>query len=121
MLKKRYEPMRAYCQSKLALIMFTFDLAEQLKNKGITVNCLHPGSLLDTKMVREMFEKPWGTVQSGADAVVYLATSPDLEGITGEYFNQTQVDRANIQAYDRQARKKLWQLSEELTKLVVVR
>ena len=117
MLKRHYEPWRAYSQSKLALVMFTFELAERLAGTGVTVNCLHPGSLLDTKMVRETFGRAWGSVQSGADAVVYLATSPALDGVTGRYFDQQREARAEPQAYDREARRRLWRLSEELTGL----
>ena len=114
MLEQHYDPMQAYCQSKLAGIMFSFDLAEQLKNKGITVNCLNPGSRLNTKMVREMFGEYRGSVQSGADAIIYVATSHHLEGVTGKYFDQMQEAQAIAQAYDTQARQKLWQLSKSL-------
>jgi len=117
MLKRRYDPMQAYCQSKLALVMFTFDLAEQLKGEGIAVNCLHPGSRLDTKMVREMFTESWGSVQSGADAIIHVATSMELAGVSGKYFYQMQETQAIEQAYDRSCRRKLRQLSESLCKL----
>lgn len=117
MLEQNYDPMQAYCQSKLANVMFTFDLAEQLKNKGITVNCLNPGSRLNTKMVREMFGEYRGSVQSGADAIIYLATSHELEGLTGKYFDQMQEAQAIAQAYEIQARQQLWQLSNSLCNL----
>ncbi|NJL38327.1 MAG: SDR family NAD(P)-dependent oxidoreductase [Leptolyngbyaceae cyanobacterium RM2_2_4] len=120
MLEQQYDPMKAYCQSKLALIMFTFDLAEQLKHEQITVNSLHPGSRLDTKMVREMFDSAWGNVQSGVDAVVYVATAPELESVTGKYFDQKDEEQAIAQAYDCEAQTKLWRLSETLTKLSVL-
>ncbi|MFP4435847.1 MAG: SDR family NAD(P)-dependent oxidoreductase [Chloroflexaceae bacterium] len=115
MLEQQYAGMQAYRQSKLALIMFTFELAGQLPPEEITVNSLHPGSLLDTKMVRETFGEPMGSAQSGAEALVYLATSPDLAGVTGKYFDQQRESRANAQAYDAAARRQLWHLSEELT------
>lgn len=115
MLERSYDPYRAYAQSKLALTMFTFDLAEQLKNKGITVNCLHPGSLLDTKMVREGGYIPRGSAASGAEVEVYAATSSELEGVTGQYFEKNLEARAHDQAYDPEARNKLWRLSEKLT------
>jgi NAD(P)-dependent dehydrogenase (short-subunit alcohol dehydrogenase family) len=115
MLEQQYAGMQAYRQSKLALIMFTFELAGQLPPEEITVNSLHPGSLLDTKMVRESFGEPMGSVQSGAEALGYLATSPDLAGVTGKYFDQQRESRANAQAYDAAARRRLWHLSEELT------
>ena len=115
MLERRYDGFGAYAQSKLALVMFTFDLAEELRGEDIAVNCLHPGSLLDTKMVREAFGRAMGDVQSGADAVIYLATSSEVEGVTGKYFDQKQEARAHEQAYDGKARNNLRQLSEKLT------
>jgi len=117
MLERRYDPMQAYCQSKLALVMFTFELALALKDEGILVNCLNPGSRLNTKMVREMFEQSWGSIQSGADVIVHVATSIELGGATGKYFDQAQATQANAQAYERQARRKLWQLSESLCQM----
>lgn len=115
MLERGYDPYRAYAQSKLALTMFTFDLAERLKYRGITVNCLHPGSLLDTKMVREGGYTPRGSAESGAEAVVHVATSPELADVTGEYFEEKRQARAHDQAYDSAARDTLWRLSEKLT------
>jgi NAD(P)-dependent dehydrogenase (short-subunit alcohol dehydrogenase family) len=115
MMDKDFDAVAAYARSKLALIMFTIDLAEQLKT--VTVNCLHPGTYLDTGMVREAGIHPLGTAQSGADAVVYLATSPDLKNITGKYFNVKSEARANAQAYDNNARKKLENIGLQLTKL----
>ncbi|MGH2647461.1 MAG: SDR family NAD(P)-dependent oxidoreductase, partial [Ginsengibacter sp.] len=95
MFEKNFDGVTAYTQSKLALVMFTFDLAEQLKNDNITVNCLHPGTYLDTNMVRKANIKPMGTAQSGADAEVYLATSPGVKNITGKYFNVKKETSAN--------------------------
>lgn len=115
MLEKNFNGSTAYTQSKLALIMFTIDLAEQLKNENITVNSLHPGTYLDTNMVRRSGVEPWGKPESGADAEVYLAVSPQLEGVTGKYFNVKSESKANAQAYDAKARKKLWELSMRLT------
>ena len=86
MLKRGYDGMRAYAQSKLALIMFTFDLARQLEGTGVTVNCLHPATLMGTKMVFEAFGSASSDVQEGADATIYLATDPDLREVTGRYF-----------------------------------
>jgi len=114
MLERGYDGMRAYSQSKLAQIMFTFELAERLQGTDVTVNALHPASLMDTKMVLETFGHTMSTVQEGADAAVRLAVSPELEGVTGRYFDGQREARANRQAYDAQARKKLWVLSEEL-------
>jgi NAD(P)-dependent dehydrogenase (short-subunit alcohol dehydrogenase family) len=114
MLERGYDGMRAYSQSKLAQIMFTFELAERLQGTDVTVNALHPASLMDTKMVLETFGHSMSTVQEGADATVRLAVSPELEGVTGRYFDRQREARASRQAYDAQAWKRLWVLSEEL-------
>jgi NAD(P)-dependent dehydrogenase (short-subunit alcohol dehydrogenase family) len=118
MLEKNFDPHQAYRQSKLALIMFTFTLAEKLKDFGITVNALHPGTYLDTKMVTEAGITPMGTAESGAKAEVYLAISPELNAIGGQYFDRMEKSRAIKQAYDVKAREKLWTLSMKLTGLL---
>jgi NAD(P)-dependent dehydrogenase (short-subunit alcohol dehydrogenase family) len=117
MFEKKFDAVDAYRQSKLALIMFTIDLAEKLKDDNITVNSLHPGTYLDTNMVRRSDINPLGKPESGADAEIYLATSPELNNVTGKYFNVKSEARADSQAYDRDARKRLWDLSVDLTKL----
>ena len=119
MLEDGYDGLRAYRQSKLALIMFTFDLAEALSKSGVTVNSLHPASLMNTRMVFESdyFRGTMSTVEEGADAVEYLAISPELDGVTGEYFDGERRARANPQAYDKVARRRLRVLSEQLTRL----
>lgn len=117
MLERGYDPWRAYAQSKLALTMFTFDMAEGLKDRGITANCLHPGSLLDTKMVRESSVSPLGSAESGAEVEVYVAISPELEGRTGLYFDRKTEARAHEQAYDPEARARLRRISEKLTEI----
>jgi NAD(P)-dependent dehydrogenase (short-subunit alcohol dehydrogenase family) len=114
MLERGYDAMRAYSQSKLAQVMFTFELAERLSGTGVSVNALHPASLMDTKMVYETFGYAMSTVGEGAEAVVRLAASAELEGVTGRYFDGTREARANRQAYDVEARQKLWALSQEL-------
>ena len=111
MLERDYDGMRAYSQSKLAQIMFTFELAERLEGTDVTVNALHPASLMDTKMVSEWFGYTMSTVRQGAEAVERLAISPETEGVTGRYFDGQREARAEEQAYDPEARKKLWGLS----------
>jgi NAD(P)-dependent dehydrogenase (short-subunit alcohol dehydrogenase family) len=119
MMEHTYDDLRAYRQSKLAQIMFTFDLARELEGSAVTVNCLHPSSLMNTKMVLESryFGRPLTTVEEGAEAVEYLAASPGLEGVSGEYFNGTQKARANAQAYDEKVRKKVREVSMKLAGL----
>jgi NAD(P)-dependent dehydrogenase (short-subunit alcohol dehydrogenase family) len=116
MLERSYEPFRAYSQSKLAQILFTFELAERLgADGGVTVNALHPATLMNTKMVFESFGRALSTVEDGAEATLRLITAPELEGVTGRYFDQLEESRADAQAYDPEARRRLWALSEELT------
>jgi NAD(P)-dependent dehydrogenase (short-subunit alcohol dehydrogenase family) len=117
MLKNGYTGLRAYMQSKLAMVMFTFGLAEELKDSGITVNSLHPATLMPTPMVKETdyFSSVMSTVAQGAAAVEHLAVSPALDGVTGRYYNGKKKARAISQAYDRKARERLEQLSRELT------
>ena len=112
-----YAPMHAYARSKLALAMFTMELSQRLAKEPITVNCLHPGTLLDTKMVRQAFSHPQGSPASGAEVEVYLATDPELADVSGEYFDRKSKARAHDQAYDEQARTRLWQRSLALTGL----
>ncbi|HEY6581020.1 MAG TPA: SDR family NAD(P)-dependent oxidoreductase [Rubrobacter sp.] len=114
MLERGYDAMKAYSQSKLAQIMFTFELAKRQQNTGVTVNALHPASLMDTKMVQDTFGYTMSTVEEGAEAVVRLAVSPEVEGVTSAYFDGTRGARADQQAYDPQARSKLWDLSGQL-------
>jgi NAD(P)-dependent dehydrogenase (short-subunit alcohol dehydrogenase family) len=106
--------MKAYTRSKLAQVMFTFELAERLGGTDMTTNALHPASLMDTKMVLDTFGHTMSTVQEGATATVRLVVSPELEGVTGRYYDGQLEARANRQAYDAAAREKLWALSEEL-------
>jgi NAD(P)-dependent dehydrogenase (short-subunit alcohol dehydrogenase family) len=114
MLERAYDAMRAYSTSKLAQIMFTFELAERLSDTGVSVNALHPASLMDTKMVQDTFGYTMSKVEEGAEAVVRLAVSREVEGLTGRYFDGTREARAEGQAYDKEARQRLWELSEEL-------
>ena len=112
MLEDSYDGGRAYAQSKLAQILFTFDLAEELEGTGVTVDAVHPASLMNTDMVLERSMQVRSTVEEGADAVMYVID--EVDG-SGRYFNQTDVERAHPQAYDEAARERLRLLSERLT------
>lgn len=111
MLERGYSGSRAYAQSKLAQILFTFELASELGERGVTVNALHPATLMNTGMVEEAGIRPRSTVEEGTEAVLQLVTS-DVG--TGRYFNGLEPARANAQAYDAEARTRLMQVSRRL-------
>ena len=113
MLENNFSSGRAYEQSKLAQVLFTFDLAEEFESRGVIVNALHPATYMDTPMVTRGGGTPRTTVAEGADAVMQLVTSTDIG--SGGYFSGLRRSRANAQAYDEEARAKLRRLSEELT------
>jgi NAD(P)-dependent dehydrogenase (short-subunit alcohol dehydrogenase family) len=120
MLERHYDALRAYRQSKLAQIMFTFELAERLRaagESGVTVNALHPATLMNTKMALETFGYAMSTIEDGVEATLRLAVAPELEGVSGRYFDRLDDARANPQAYDADARGRLWRLSAALTGL----
>jgi len=117
MLTRHYSGVAAYCQSKLAQILFTIDLADELKGSGVTANALHPSTYMNTTMVRRAGVAPTSRVEDGAEAILQLAVSPALEGRSGLYFNILNEARANSQAYDAEARRRLRALSLELTGL----
>jgi NAD(P)-dependent dehydrogenase (short-subunit alcohol dehydrogenase family) len=117
MLTRGYSGTRAYCQSKLAQILFTIDLARQLDGAGVTVNALHPATYMNTTMVRQSGVAPASTVEEGADAILKLATSAEVEGRSGFFFNGQREARADAQAYDAAARQRLEALSLELSGL----
>jgi NAD(P)-dependent dehydrogenase (short-subunit alcohol dehydrogenase family) len=120
MLERSYDGWRAYGQSKLAQIMFTLELASRLDSTEIAVNALHPATLMDTKMVREASRRPKSTLEEGAEATIRLAIASEMEGITGRYFDGTHEARADPQAYDALARRRLWELSERLCASFIV-
>jgi NAD(P)-dependent dehydrogenase (short-subunit alcohol dehydrogenase family) len=114
MLTKDYNGMRAYRQSKLAQIMNTFELAEELQAAGVTVNALHPATFMPTKMVSV---SPLSTIAQGAEATMQLIAAPAGQLGTGRYYNGLSASRANDQAYDPEARRHLRALSDQLTGL----
>jgi NAD(P)-dependent dehydrogenase (short-subunit alcohol dehydrogenase family) len=124
--EKRYRGMQAYGQSKLANILFTYELARRLEGTGVTVNALHPGSVatgfarnngllfnVGTKIVGLLFlRKP----EQGAQTSIYLASSPEVQGVTGKYFFDCQPVDSSPLSHDRALAEKLWQVSLELTR-----
>jgi NAD(P)-dependent dehydrogenase (short-subunit alcohol dehydrogenase family) len=115
MLERAYSGIQAYCQSKLALVMLTFDLAEELEGSAVTANCLHPGTYLPTNMVRAAGVDPVTPLEDGVEATVRLIASPELDGVNGHYFNGTSESAPHPQAEDPEARRRLRELSADLT------
>ena len=124
----RYSPMGAYGQSKLANAMFAYELARRLEGTGVTSNALHPG------FVATGFAKNNGTLyrygmtllrpfaispEQGAQTTIYLASSPEVEGVSGEYFVKRRPAKSSKASYDEEAQRRLWEVSEELTGLKV--
>ena len=113
MLENHYSGMSAYCRSKLAQILCTIDIAETYP--GVKCHALHPGTYLDTNMVRRANVRPLGPASRGADATIFVLNHALGTGQSGLYFNQEKPTRAHAQAYDRVARERLRAISERLT------
>ena len=114
MLTDGYGGVRAYCQSKLAQVMFTFDLAHELAGRGVTATCLHPATFMPTKMVIDSGRTPASPLEQGLAATLRLVTDLELDGVTGAYFDGTRRAEPDPQANDPDARRRLRELSDEL-------
>lgn len=125
-LEHGYSAWRAYNQSKLANIMFTYELARRVPAGEVTANALHPGTVatgfgknnsgllnLGLQLASPFMTKP----DKGAETSIYLASSPEVEGVTGKYFEKCKEVRSAAQSYDEEAAKRLWQISAEMTGL----
>jgi NAD(P)-dependent dehydrogenase (short-subunit alcohol dehydrogenase family) len=122
--ERKYSGQTAYNQSKLANVMFTYELARRLAGTGVTATALHPGmtntafSAEDPSRVfaplvivmRPFMKKP----ERGADTPVYLASSPAAEGLTGQYFANQAAKKSNVSSYDTTAAARLWRVSAGL-------
>ena len=118
MLERAYSGGQAYAQSKLALVMLTLDLAEELDGTGVTANCLHPGTYMPTKMVHASGACTQDSLETGVRSTMQLIAAPELEGVSGRYFDRLRDSRALGQAYDESARRRLRELSKELVRRV---
>jgi len=122
--ERSYRTMRIYGQSKLANILFTYELARRLEGTGVSVNCLHPGAVATglgknnggwAKVIIGMLRPFFRTPESGAATSIFLATSPQVEGISGKYFSNCKETRSSKPSYDAAVARRLWKVSEELT------
>ena len=112
-LESDWGPRKAYNQSKLANVLFTYELARRLGGTGVTANALHPG-VVGTKLLRQGFGARGSSTTGAAEALVYLATSPEVEGVTGRYFRKGREAESSSASRDEAAQRKLWELSERL-------
>jgi NAD(P)-dependent dehydrogenase (short-subunit alcohol dehydrogenase family) len=122
----RYTGWRAYARSKLANILFTYELARRLAGTGIVANALHPGFVATnfgrhnrsvTAVLFRILQLAAISPEEGAQTIIYLASSPVVNGVTGEYFVKQKAIRSSQVSYDRAAAERLWQVSAELTGL----
>lgn len=115
----------AYGRSKVALVLFTYELARRLQGTGVTVNCLHPGGVRTNMWSRPGLAGPFARLislfligpEEGARTSVYLASSPEAEGVTGKYFEKCKEKRSSEESYDEALAARLWDLSERMTGL----
>lgn len=124
--EKRYAPLVAYADSKLANILFTRSLANQLRGEGITANCLHPGGVatnfgsgfgggllgLAMTLARPFFISP----EKGAETSIFLASSPAVKGVSGQYFDRKKPKEPSQKALSHYNAQRLWEISEQLTR-----
>jgi NAD(P)-dependent dehydrogenase (short-subunit alcohol dehydrogenase family) len=124
--QKSYNVMKAYGRSKLANVLFTYELARRLEGSGVTANVLHPGSVatriwekggLLNPLISLVMRRVSYTPEQGAQTSIYLASSPEVEGVTGKYFTKCKAVRSDPASYDEAVAKKLWEASLKLVGL----
>lgn len=128
--EQSYSGMGAYGKSKLANVLFTYELARRLEGSGVTANCLHPGVVrsgfgqnngglmaLVFKSFYTLLTPLTKSSSQGAETSIYLASSPDVEGVTGKYFADSKETRSSPASHDEEAAKRLWEISEQMTGL----
>ena len=125
---KKRSAIGAYGDSKLALNLFTYELARKLEGTGVTANALHPGvvatnigshdsSPFITRFIWKLFKAFMSSPDKGAQTSIFLASSPDVDGASGKYFVKSKETRSSKESYDESVGQRLWQVSEELTKV----
>jgi NAD(P)-dependent dehydrogenase (short-subunit alcohol dehydrogenase family) len=110
-----YTAVKAYARSKTCFIMFTYLLAEKLKDTNITVNTLHPG-VINTKLLDAAMGSVGAPVSKGADTLIYAAMNPELKDVSGKYFKNNSPESSKEITYNKELQKRLWQKTEEIIK-----
>jgi NAD(P)-dependent dehydrogenase (short-subunit alcohol dehydrogenase family) len=125
-MKKGYGVMRAYSQAKLAQVLFTYELSRRLEGTGVTANCLHPGTVATNIWKGSMGPFSFlGNIsrlflvspQEGAETPVYLASSPEVDGVTGKYYDHRREKQSSAESHDQASAMRLWDESEKMTGL----
>lgn len=128
MKQEPYDSRKVYARTKLAVIMFTYELARRLEGTGVTVNCAHPG-LIETQLMNDfitglnplpeerisLIKSKAISTEQAAQAIIYLATSPGLEGVSGKYFDRQEAVPSSEPSYDKAAASRLWKAGEKMT------
>jgi NAD(P)-dependent dehydrogenase (short-subunit alcohol dehydrogenase family) len=124
--ERGYDGNRAYSQTKLANILFTYELARRVRGSGVTANCLHPG-VIGTRLLADYMGVPvaggalartfGAKPEKGAETIVYLASSPEVEGVSGKYFVNRKAAASSRESYDEANARRLWEVSARLTNL----
>ncbi|MBD3195792.1 MAG: SDR family NAD(P)-dependent oxidoreductase [Candidatus Lokiarchaeota archaeon] len=126
MLENNYGRFKAYNNSKLANILFTYELAQRLEDSGVTVNAVHPGAARTnfgrefserTRKFLKLFKRFTISAEEGAKTSIYLASSPEVEKITGKYWFKCKKVKSSKDSYNREIQRKLWEVSKDLTSL----
>jgi NAD(P)-dependent dehydrogenase (short-subunit alcohol dehydrogenase family) len=122
--ERRYRTFAAYSQSKLANILFSYELSRRLAGAGITVNCLHPGGIASglwtnngplAQLIMKAGRPFLKTPEQGARTTIYLASSPEVEGVTGKYYSNCKEKTSNRESYDLSIARRLWDVSAQMT------
>lgn len=122
--ERHYSIRGSYAQSKLANILFTYDLARRLDGTGVTVNCLHPGTIASglwtnngpfAQFIMSLARPFFKTSVQGAQTIIYLASSDKVEGVSGKYYADCRESSTNKESHDLQIGRRLWEVSERMT------
>jgi NAD(P)-dependent dehydrogenase (short-subunit alcohol dehydrogenase family) len=112
--EQKFGTYSAYGQSKLAMIHYTYDLAEKLEGSGVTVNALHPGAVATNIGFPGWMNMFLATPEKGARTTLFLATSQEVEGLNGKYFNNCKVAKTSKSSYKREDGKRLWEITKQM-------